>query len=60
MNYSYQQTLIKGLKYFVIFVVPFLVDQFIVNYPGIAQLTVGGVLVLLVDYLKNKVGVRFL
>jgi len=51
-------TLKKMIKYFVIFVLPVLVDKFIIAYPWIAQMTIGALLVGLVDWLKHKVGLR--
>jgi uncharacterized membrane-anchored protein len=59
-SYSFKKTLKKGVKYFVIFVLPFLVTGFIENFPSIANLTIGAVLLLIVDYLKHKVGLRVL
>ena len=57
MDYSYAKTLKKGVKYFVIFILPFLVDKLIVSYPEIAQLTIGGILVMLADYAKRKMDI---
>ena len=57
-NYSFKKTLLKGAKYLIIFALPVLVDRFIVSYPEIAQLSVGGILVMLCNWLKVKVGVR--
>ena len=57
--YSFKKTIGKGIKYFVIFLLPILVDRFIVNYPQIAQLTVGAMLVMAVNWLKVGVGLRF-
>jgi len=48
---------LKGVKYFILFLLPVLVDRFIVNYPEIAQLTIGGALVMGYNFLKVKVGV---
>ena len=59
-EFSYKQNLLKGVKYLVIFILPFLVDQFIVSYPQVAQLTIGAGLVMLVNWLKNYVGLRIL
>lgn len=56
MNYSLKQGLLKGVKYFVIFLLPVLVDKFVIGYPEYAQLTIGGLLVILVNYLKIKFG----
>lgn len=58
MEYSVKKTILKGIKYIIIFSLPFLVDRFIVNYPQYAQITIGGLLVMLVNYLKIKVGAR--
>lgn len=57
-EYSFKITLLKGLKYFVIFIIPFLVDRFIISYPELAQITLGSALVMLSNYAKVKVGVR--
>jgi len=54
MNYSFKKTLLKGIKYFVIFLLPVLVDKLIVAYPAIAQLTLGGILVMIVNWLKVR------
>ena len=48
----------KGIKYFVVFAIPFLVDQFIVSFPQIAQLTVGALLLMGTNWLKIRVGAR--
>ena len=53
-TYSYRQTILKGIKYFVIFAIPLLVNSFVYQFPEIAQLTVGGLLVMLVNLLKVK------
>jgi hypothetical protein len=53
-EYSFKITLIKGAKYFGIFLLPLLVDRFIISYPDIAQLTVGGLLVMIANYVKMK------
>jgi hypothetical protein len=54
MRYSLKIGLVKALKYIVIFALPILVDQFVVAFPQFAQLTVGGILVMLTNYLKIK------
>ena len=59
-HYSYKQSILKAVKYFVIFLLPVLIDKFIISYPEIAQLTIGGGLVFLTNFLKNKVGVRII
>ena len=54
MKYSLKIGLLKALKYIAIFALPVLVDQFVVAYPQLAQITVGGILVMLTNYLKIK------
>ena len=58
MKYSFKKGLGKVAKYLVIFAVPALVDKFIISYPEIAQLSVGAILVGIVNYLKVRVGVK--
>jgi len=58
MNFSIKTMFVKGVKYAVIFALPMLVNAFIFEFPDIAQITVGGLLVMLVNFLKIKVGVR--
>jgi hypothetical protein len=58
MEFSYKITLQKGVKYFVVFALPFLVDQFILVMPDIANLTIGACLLMLVNMLKVKYGLR--
>ena len=53
-NYSYSKTIKKGLRVFVLFLLPILVDKFIIAYPELAQLTIGGILVMGVNYLKHR------
>lgn len=53
-RYEFKKGLSHVIKYFVIFALPFLVDKFIVDYPQLAQLTVGAILVGIVNYLKIK------
>ena len=60
MNYSFKKTLYKGLKYLIIFGLPFLVDQFIVAYPEWAQLTVGGGVVMLANWGKHWAQIKWL
>jgi len=57
MKYSWKIGATKVVKYFVIFAIPALVDRFVVSYPELAQLTVGGLLVGIINWLKVKVGV---
>ena len=57
-KFSYKQSLLKAVKYVILFGLPVIVDQFIISYPAVAQLTVGGLLVILVNYLKVEVGLK--
>ncbi len=57
-EFSYKTMALKGLKYFVLFLLPVLVNMFIVKFPELAQLTVGALLVMLVNFLKVKVGTK--
>lgn len=59
-EFSFKKMVLKGIKYAVLFVIPVLVDKFIVNYPEWAQLTVGSLLVMAVNFLKIRVGLKFL
>jgi len=52
MKFNFKQGLLKMLKYIAIFIIPVLADKFIISYPQIAQITVGGILVFIVNYLK--------
>lgn len=54
MKYSFIKGLLKSLKVVALFVVPVLINAFIVEYPEIAQLTLGGILVLAWNFLKVK------
>ncbi len=58
MNYSWKKTGVKVIKYFIIFLLPALVDKFIIVYPEIAQLSVGAILVGILNWLKIKYGLR--
>ena len=58
MNYSLKKGVGKIVKYFLIFLLPVLVDMFIVQYPQIAQLSVGAILVGIVNFAKVKGGVK--
>jgi len=54
MKYSIIKGVVKALKGIVLFAIPVLVNAFIVEYPAIAQLSAGGLLLLIVNYLKVK------
>lgn len=56
MEYEIKKGLTKAFKYFILFGLPWAVDKFIVEYPQYAQITLGSVLVFLVNLLKVKYG----
>lgn len=56
--FSWKQGLKKTIRVLVLFLLPYLVDQFIINVPQIAQISIGSLLVLITDFLKRKVGLR--
>lgn len=58
--FSYKLMLLKGIKYFVLFLLPVLVDKFLIEFPWIAQMTIGGVLVMILNFLKNKVNLNII
>lgn len=58
MEFSYKITLQKGVKYFVIFALPFLVDQFILTMPDIANISIGAGLLMICNLLKTKYGIK--
>jgi len=58
MEYSVKKGVGKVIKYFVLFVIPFLVNQFVIQYPDLAQLSVGALLVGVANWAKVKGGFR--
>lgn len=52
IQYSFKKGIIKGIKYFVIFLIPVLIDKLAIDFAPIYQLTLGGLLVILYNYLK--------
>lgn len=58
MEFSYKVTVQKGIKYLVVFALPFFVDQFIIQMPDVANLTIGAALLSLCNILKVKYGMR--
>lgn len=58
MNYNWKLTAKKIAKYFIIFAIPWAVDQFIVSYPGLAQITLGALLVGLANWGKHWAGIK--
>lgn len=51
MTYSFKKGLIKGITAVVCFGVPFLLTQF----PEVANLTIGAVALMLVNFIKVKI-----
>ena len=51
-KYSFKKGLSKGLLAFALFAVPF----FITNFPDIANVTIGGLLVILANWIKFTYG----
>ena len=58
MEFSYKTTLQKGVKYFAVFALPFLVDTFILSMPDLANISIGAALLMIVNVLKAKYGLR--
>ena len=56
-KYSFSQGVIKSLKYVVVFAVAMLVTGL---QPEIKELTVGGILVLLLNFIKVQWDIKFL
>ncbi len=54
MNYEIKKTLIKIAKYGLMFTIPFLLTE----YPDVYNMSIGGALVLVYDYLRHGKGVR--
>jgi len=54
MQYSIYKGVLKALKVFLLFAIPVLIDAFVFQYPAVAQLTVGGILYLIWNFLKVK------
>jgi len=52
--FNFKQGALKMVKYFIIFIIPVLVDKFIIQYPEIAQVTIGAILVGITNYIKIK------
>lgn len=54
MTYSIKKGLLKVVKYFLIFLIPALVNYLVIQYPQIYQISAGAVLVGAVNFLKVK------
>jgi len=52
MKYELSKGLWKGIIAFICFIIPFLASQFIIQFPDIANLTIGAVLIMIVNYIK--------
>lgn len=59
-SFSWKKMLWKGIKSFICFAVAILIDKFIIAYPEWAQLTVGGVLIMFINWLKIQWSIKFL
>jgi len=55
---TYIKSLIKAIKYPLIIGIGMLIAGFIGNYPQYAEMSVGGLLILIYDIVKHKVGVK--
>jgi hypothetical protein len=55
MKYSLRKGILKVVKYFVIFLLPQLVNDMVVAYPEFFQLTVGALLVGIVNFITIRV-----
>ena len=60
MNFSYKKMLLKGIKVLVVFGLPFLVEQFVANFPVWANLSVSTALYMGLNFLKVRIGVKYL
>jgi len=54
-NYSYKKSIIKGIKYPLIIVIGYVLMGLIGDYPQYAEMTVGGLLIVIYDFVKRKV-----
>jgi len=52
--YNYTTTIKKGVRVFVLFTLPWLVSIFIKEMPEIANISIGGLLVMICNYLKHR------
>jgi len=61
MEYSAKKSVVKGIKYAVIFLIASGIDSVVSqNLWGINSITIGGLMVMLVNFLKHKYGVKML
>jgi len=53
-EYNWRITLWKGVQYALFFGVPTLIEYVLMGNPSWASMTVGGLLVMLANYLKHR------
>jgi hypothetical protein len=53
-EYSFLVGLSKGIKYFIIFFIPYVISLF-VDFPSMYQLMTGGLLVVVLNYIKIRI-----
>ena len=58
MEYSFRKSIKKGIKYPLIVAIGLLIAGFEMTYPEVASLSVGSVMIIVYDIVKNKLGVR--
>lgn len=56
--YSFLKSIIKAVKYPLIIAIGVFISGFVGEYPMYADMTVGGVFIVLYDILKHKAGIR--
>lgn len=54
VEFDYKIMIKKGIKAFILFSLPILVDKFIIDYPELAQISLGSCLSMLANYVKIK------
>lgn len=54
MDYKLSIGIKKAVKSFVYFGIPFLLSAYVQQMPDVANLTIGGLLVMLANYIKTK------
>ena len=58
MSYSYLKTIKKGVKYFILFLLGGAIMNLAKVQPEVYDLTIGGLLVMIYDFLKHKWGIK--
>lgn len=58
MEYSYKKTLLKSVKWSLLFILGAGLNEAFFRYPDIMGLTFGGIMVACLDFLKHKWGVK--